>query len=207
MTGGGHTPARPAEVGGGETTITGTVVDATNVASPIADAYVYVPWTPSSSRALPQRVIAYGRTDAQGNYQLQRVPGGLVRMVVEPPSDSGFYPVQFDFTAPSAGTVQLRLTLLPKSVSVATVTVSPSSASLWTGDTQQFTATALNSGGRPVQAAPTWVVTGPIGSVTAEGLFTAQAAGDGAIVALVGDRSGSATVVARDGGDIDVGVN
>ncbi len=197
-TGAGEISGGPQVIGGGQTTITGQVVDATNVTSPIPDAYVYVPLSPptepSSHRALPSQVIAYDITDQQGNYRLQNVPGGTVTMVVEPPETSNFNSVQLDITAPDAGEINIRLTVLPKSLCVLTVLVDPSSALLHTGDTHQFTATVLDKSGQEVEAAVIWTVTGGIGSVDTNGLFTASAPGSGKVVAIAGDKTGWATV-------------
>ncbi len=196
--GGGQPASGPQVIGGGQTTITGQVVDATNVTSPIPDAYVYVPLSPptqpSSHRALPSQVIAYDTTDQQGNYRLQNVPGGTLTMVVEPPETSNFNGVQLDITAPDAGEIYIRVTLLPRSVFVTAVLVDPASASLVTGDTQQFTATVLGASGQQIETAVVWTVTGGIGSVDENGLFTASAPGSGMVVALAGDKAGTATV-------------
>ena len=181
--------------GGGQTTITGQVVDATNVASGIPDTYVYVPLAPpAGTRSLPSEVISYDITDTQGNYRLEKVPGGSVTMVVEPPEASRFNPIQLDIVAPDAGEISIRVTLLPKSVSVTAVFVDPPSASLFTGDTQQFTATILGASGQQIEAATIWLVTGGVGSVDENGLFTASAPGTGRAVAMAGDKAGSATV-------------
>ncbi len=157
--GGGPTQA----IGGGQTTITGQVVDATDVATPVADAYVYVPLAAPSSRALPPQVISYDRTDAQGRYTLTNVPGGSAAIVV--------------------------VTLLPTTVSVASVIVDPTSATLSVGDEQSFTATVLDTQEREMQVTPTWaVVGGNIGTVNENGLFTATTAGTGHVVAIVGEQ-------------------
>ncbi len=189
--GGGPTQA----IGGGQTTITGQVVDATDVATPVADAYVYVPLAAPSSRALPPQVISYDRTDAQGRYTLTNVPGGSAAIVVEPPEGSNFNPIQFAVRAPDAGEVDIRVTLLPTTVSVASVIVDPTSATLSVGDEQSFTATVLDTQEREMQVTPTWaVVGGNIGTVNENGLFTATTAGTGHVVAIVGEQYGQASV-------------
>lgn len=190
--GGGEEPTQA--IGGGQTTITGQVVDATDVGTPVADAYVYVPLSAPSSRALPPKVISYDRTDAQGRYTLRNVPGGSATIVVEPPEGSNFNPIQFDVTAPDAGEVAIRVTLLPTTVSVASVIVDPTSATLSVGEQQSFTATVLDTQAQEVQVTPTWAVVGDIGTVNGDGLFTATTAGSGHVVAIVGTQSGSATV-------------
>lgn len=68
---------------------------------------------------------------------------------------------------------------------VATVTVSPSSATITTGATQQFTATAKDAGGNPVSTTFIW-------SSSATGVSTVDATGKATAVA-----AGTATITAR----------
>ena len=76
---------------------------------------------------------------------------------------------------------------------VASMTISPTSATLNAGQSQQFTATAKDSSGATVNVQPTWTATG--GTVTNTGLFTAgSTAGSFTVTATVGTASASATV-------------
>ncbi|MBM4781560.1 MAG: hypothetical protein GQE15_28120, partial [Archangiaceae bacterium] len=79
---------------------------------------------------------------------------------------------------------------------VATITISPTSASIGPGATQQFTATALNATGQPVAGAPiTWSVVNGGGTISASGLFTAgNTAGAFANTVRAASGSASATV-------------
>lgn len=83
------------------------------------------------------------------------------------------------------------------------VVVVPSSASLSVGQMQQFEAYLVVNGGVPQDVDFSWSVTGGIGSVTQNGLFTATAAGNGTVVAsYVIDNasvSGFAAVTVTDG--------
>jgi hypothetical protein len=80
---------------------------------------------------------------------------------------------------------------------LTTIAVSPSSASVQTGGTQQFTGTGLDQFGNPVSPQPafTWSVSGG-GSIGATGLFTAgsTAGGPFTVTASSGGVSGTATV-------------
>ncbi len=80
---------------------------------------------------------------------------------------------------------------------LTSITVSPASASVATGGTQQFSATALDQFGNPLSPQPafTWSVSGG-GTISASGLFTAgsSAGGPFSVTASSGSVSGSASV-------------
>ena len=80
---------------------------------------------------------------------------------------------------------------------LTTITVAPSSASVPTSGTQQFTATGLDQFGQPVSPQPTfnWSVNGG-GTIDAAGLFTAgsTAGGPFTVTAASGSVSGTASV-------------
>jgi hypothetical protein len=80
---------------------------------------------------------------------------------------------------------------------LTTIVVSPSSVSVQTGGTQQFTATGLDQFGQPVNPQPTfsWSVTGG-GTISPSGLFTAGATTGGpfTVTAAVGALAGTASV-------------
>src|SRR2546428_266625 len=75
----------------------------------------------------------------------------------------------------------------------ASLVLSPASASIQVGQTQQFTVTNL-----PTGATPTWEVLGGCGAVTAVGLFAATAMNSAsqpcAVIARVGGTNGSAPI-------------
>jgi hypothetical protein len=80
---------------------------------------------------------------------------------------------------------------------LTTITVSPASASVQTGGTQQFSATGLDQFGQPVSPQPafTWSVNGG-GSIDALGLFAAgsTAGGPFSVTATSGSVNGTASV-------------
>ena len=82
-------------------------------------------------------------------------------------------------------------------VPVATsIEVTPSKAALAVGETQQFTATALDQfGSKMTGVSVTWTSGDEaIGTIGADGVFTAKAAGTTTITATAGSITGSATV-------------
>ncbi len=80
---------------------------------------------------------------------------------------------------------------------LTTITVAPSSASVQTGGTQQFTATGFDQFGNPMSPQPTftWSVSGG-GTINSSGLFTAgsTAGGPFTVTAASGTVSGTASV-------------
>jgi hypothetical protein len=81
---------------------------------------------------------------------------------------------------------------------LTTITVSPASASVQTGGTQQFTATGFDQFGNPMSPQPTftWSVSGG-GTINSSGLFTAgsTAGGPFTVTAASGTVSGTASVI------------
>lgn len=76
----------------------------------------------------------------------------------------------------------------------ATLAVTPATASVNTGATQQFTAQGKDQAGTPFAATPTWSVSGG-GSISSTGLFTAgpTAGGPFTVTATVGSLTGTTT--------------
>src|SRR3989339_2084664 len=78
------------------------------------------------------------------------------------------------------------------SVLVPSLIVTPSNVTLHIGETTQFTAEATNiSSSEQV----VWTVSSSIGTIDANGLFTAVATGEGTVEARVGDVKGIARFV------------
>src|SRR3989454_826921 len=87
------------------------------------------------------------------------------------------------------------------SVPVASVAVSPASASVTVGQTVQLTATPKDASGNPLSGrAVTWATSnGAIATVSASGVVTGVAAGAATITATSGGKSGSAIVIVARG--------
>jgi hypothetical protein len=89
------------------------------------------------------------------------------------------------------------LVLTVTAQTLTSVGVAPASATVSTGGSQQFTATALDQNGQPMATQPafTWTVSGG-GTIGASGLFTAGTAAGGpfTVTATGGGKSGTASV-------------
>ena len=83
-------------------------------------------------------------------------------------------------------------TLVVTQSTIASVTVTPSTASLQTGQTTQATATVVDASGAAVTAPPAWTSSAPaVATVSASGLITAVGPGTSTITASAGGKSGS----------------
>jgi hypothetical protein len=115
-----------------------------------------------------------GSIDAQGLYTPDKV---------------GTYTVEgADPASGLKGTTQVTVT----PGAVATIKVTPATASITADQTQQFAATAEDSKGNPVNPAFSWSATG--GSVSQSGLFSPDKVGSYAVQAAAGAKSASASI-------------
>jgi hypothetical protein len=97
-------------------------------------------------------------------------------------------------TGGKSGTASVTVTVVPV---LTSITVSPSSASVATGATKQFTAVAKDQAGVAMSTQPTfaWTVSGG-GTISSTGLFTAgsTAGGPFTVTASAGGKAGTASV-------------
>jgi len=78
---------------------------------------------------------------------------------------------------------------------VYSVTISPASSSVVTGETQQLTARAFDAGGNQVPVpAIAWLATGNV-TVDSNGLVTADAVGSGSVIAVVGNKQSNTAAI------------
>ncbi|HOO57575.1 MAG TPA: Ig-like domain-containing protein [bacterium] len=91
---------------------------------------------------------------------------------------------------------------MSESLVPALVSVSPATAVVPEGDTEQFTAAISNSYELAIGYPPTWSVSGDIGTVSSTGLFTATDIGDGAVIATAGTASDTAIISVTPGGSV-----
>jgi len=81
---------------------------------------------------------------------------------------------------------------------LASIVVTPATALLTVGDTQQFTATGYDTSGDPMDIDPVWLVSNTtVGSINSNGVFTASAAGSTTISATNNSVVGTASVTVR----------
>lgn len=80
------------------------------------------------------------------------------------------------------------------SIPLARVVIKPDSATINTGQTQQFTAAGYDHDSSLIAIEPVWSVQGTGGAIDANGLFTGNAAGDYGVVATAGTVKDTAIV-------------
>lgn len=90
-----------------------------------------------------------------------------------------------------------QITIVPGDVAIVEVT--PAEQSVVAGENFQFQAQVFNQHRHPLDVTPTWSVSNDAGSIDAVGLFTAEKAGSGNVVATANEQSGQATVTVTPG--------
>lgn len=96
-------------------------------------------------------------------------------------------------TVNGTATATVTAASTPDSV-LATITVSPATATVETGKNQVFSATTLDNLGNPISATITWTSSDPaVGTIDSTGLFKALSAGTTIITAENGTVNGTAT--------------
>lgn len=90
-----------------------------------------------------------------------------------------------------------QITIVPGDV--AMVEVTPSEQTVTAGENVQFQAQAFNAHRYPLDVTPHWSVSNDVGEIDAVGLFTAQKAGEGDVIATAHEQSGQAKVVVTPG--------
>ncbi len=137
---------------------------------------------------------------ADGTFRIDTAPEGKVDLVVRPPATvdptQGYSSTRVRLSLTSAGDTAVTVRLVPSSVSVLSIGVSPAATTLSSDTSRQFTADLVTSAGAGY--APTWTVEGVVGSIDSNGLFTAGVAGEGVIRATLGAVSATTTVSVTD---------
>lgn len=178
----------------------GSVVDAVSPTTPIANVYVYIPHIPTTSRQAgpPEEAVAQDDTDENGRFVLENIPPQDFSLKVAPPEGSGYAPpleMQFRDIHEGMSLPDVRITLLEQEIQNQLVSfqIVPPSATLQVEQTQQFTIEVPGID-LPETLAPTWLISGEVGTITENGLFTATQEGYGMVVAYLGDLVASAMI-------------
>ncbi|NCO95896.1 MAG: hypothetical protein COZ06_00625 [Armatimonadetes bacterium CG_4_10_14_3_um_filter_66_18] len=172
-------------------TVSGRVLDATSEETGVGGAEVLITEQSRAARQGSKRDV----TDADGYYVVEEVQPGKCMMEIRLPADSRYNTLQIEIEVPGdRPTTSVWVRLLGKDVPEPTsVTISPKSPSVQAGQTLQFTAVVAPNPQMKVTHV-TLLVQGDIGTINAQGLFTATKPGTGSVVALVGTATDSTTV-------------
>lgn len=186
--GGGVTPPPAGDTG----IIAGRVAQAQDPATPVANAQVTIAATVAG---VGTAAVVGTTTDAFGRFTLTGVPVGTQTLVVEKPSDPTLRSQSFPgVLVDKDATTNVAVTLLGVTQSTPTlVRLSPPSATLDLFADAQFAAVVSSSAGT-LDASPSYMVTGGIGTVDIHGLFHATAIGRGRLIAICGGITAQADI-------------
>jgi hypothetical protein len=177
--------------GGGGSTSTMIVVKVIDAKTDAVISGANITLTPTTGTAVT------GKTDALGQFTNNDYPAGTSTVsVVDPKNAYKSFSMQINMPEGlSSYTVTLRL--IPTGSTVPdTITLSPENPKLHVGDKQQFTATISPNNGLK----PSWTFFGEVGTITANGLFTATALGTGTVIVQIGDIYATTLVTVEESG-------
>jgi len=145
------------------------------------ETYPDEPWTTTTNSSL-----------APLNYFFTGTAENTSTFVITASDPTGTFTGSETFTADPLETKIVNITVR----TLTTITVSPSTATLYVGGTQQFTATAKDQYGNVLpNIIFTWTSSNTtVGTIDANGLFTAKAVGTTTVNATNGSVSGTASV-------------
>jgi len=169
----------------GTATLTGCVVAADNLAQKFDGVPVSVPDA--------QRTVD---TAADGTFTIANLPAGSSTVEVVTPTypDYGSASATVELVAGQTTTVNLAVTPLgiPTPLSIV---LDPLAATVDLHGTIVYRAQILGEGNQVIpNMVPTWAVTGGIGTMSDDGVFTAQQEGSGTVEAFAGEAQGTGNV-------------
>jgi hypothetical protein len=135
---------------------------------------------------LGSNTVKSATTDSNGKYTISDVSPGTytVKAVKSGYNDASVSGVIV--LSASTATANIALTPVPPGT-LASITVSPTSATLNVSQTQAFTATGKDAANNPVTITPTWTSSNiSVGTITSGGVFTAVANGTTTVTATSG---------------------
>ncbi|OPZ85790.1 MAG: Bacterial Ig-like domain (group 2) [bacterium ADurb.Bin429] len=183
--GGGSTPG-PTLVA-----VSGLVLDSSTLTG-VAGATVEL--TSTGGRATSRAAQWLATTDATGYYEMIDVAPGHATMKIAMPENSPYDSIEVAlYVSADRPSSSVTVKLNPKGIAVTEIAINPKTpAGLQVGATQQFTAIIATN--PPIPLSATFTVTGNIGTIDANGLFTATRPGTGTVTATSRDKSDSAVV-------------
>ena len=188
--GGGGGTVTPAPPQPQIVTVAGRVVDATTETG-VPGAAVSLT-EQSKMTGASRQVVKHDETDAEGYYAIEEVQPGQATLAVELP-DGSYQRMEIQIVVPGdRPTASVYIRLVPRDVTQPTsVSLTPENPSVQVGSTLQFTAHV-----QPAESGVSafFAVQGDLGTINAEGLFTAMKPGAGTVTAHAGSASDSTTV-------------
>lgn len=170
----------------GSATLTGTVAAADNTAVPLANALITVVGTNRSTNSA-----------ADGTFTLQNLPTGTFEVRVETPDSEDYGTASAQVTLVAQQTVTVTFAVMPLDAPAPEqILLEPLNATVDLNGRVLFRSRIVGPNNQTLEGVqPTWVVAGGVGSVSPDGVFTAQTVGSGQVIAYAGDAQRTATVV------------
>ncbi len=173
----------------GTATLSGTVVAADDVQTKLGNALITIEGTGRQ-----------GTSAANGTFTIANLPAGTWTVNVQTPQSAEYGSATADVPLAANQTTHVNFAVLPIGTATPTqILLDPTNVTIdlngrvtyhtqLVGPTQQ----ALSN------LVPTWVVSGGVGTITPQGVFTASTVGSGQVQAFAGDamRAGTVVVVA-----------
>ena len=179
--GGGGGPIFPV----GTASLTGRVLAANNVTAGLAGALVSVLGTGKSVTA-----------DGNGAFQIQSLPSGQYTVEAQTPNHPDYGTTRLTVTFADGVVTNINITVLPADTPAPTqILLDPVTAVVDLNGRINYRTqvVAANNAVNP-DVKPSWLVSGGIGTITPEGVFTAQRVGNGTVTAFSGDIQRQSTV-------------
>ena len=141
-----------------------------------------------------QPAAATTAASASGTFTLGNLPAGEMTLHVNPLHHPGYQATTLIVPVEAGQTTHVTVALLPAAAQAPTqVIIQPASPSVEVGGTIDFGST-VHTAADVMAIAPTWIVTGGVGTINAAGQFTAQRVGTGTVLAVSGGISSQTTV-------------
>lgn len=170
----------------GTATLTGKVVAADNVTTAIANAEITVVGTNRTTTSA-----------ADGSFTLRDLPSGTCTVRVETPYSEAYGTACAQVTLVDQQTVTITLAVLPLDAPAPEqILLDPLNSTVDVGGKILYRSQVVGPNNQVLEGVqPTWIVTGGIGTISPQGVFSAQTAGSGQVIAFAGNAKRAATVV------------
>ncbi|MGD9497090.1 MAG: carboxypeptidase-like regulatory domain-containing protein [Armatimonadota bacterium] len=170
----------------GTATLRGTVVAADDTQTPLRNAVITV-----------EQANRQGTSRQDGTFVITNLPAGTWRVTVETPESADYGTATALVPLVANRTTTVNFAVLPLGLAApAQILLDPVSATIDLNGRIIYRTQLLGPSGQSLGAVqPTWVVVGGIGSISPDGVFSAEAVGSGQVIAYAGSAQSAGTVV------------
>jgi hypothetical protein len=133
--------------------------------------------------------VATKGTDSSGHFEFSRIAGGGYECTMDSPAGTGLKTGwSWAFDLPEGSAAQLVAALLPASTdsnSVKETDILPAGATMHVGDTVRFVSSSYGEGHSSIAIAPSLLLSGNIGDLSADGTIHATTVGQAKLLSWV----------------------